>query len=124
MPRPKLRLRSTRTLTPSTETVSRSSVPARMRSPEPGAVQDQEQRQHHRRDQHHHEHAIAGEEEELAAQRRGEPVRNLEGQALRAPDEARAVLDHEGKAEGQQQAVERIAPIEPADQHALDQRCR
>ena len=31
------------TLTPSTETVSRSSVPARMRMPEPRVAQDQEQ---------------------------------------------------------------------------------
>src|SRR5674476_1198677 len=35
MPRPKLRLRRMRTLTPSTETVSRSMVPARMRMPTP-----------------------------------------------------------------------------------------
>src|SRR5674476_480408 len=33
MPRPKLRLRRMRTLTPSTETVSRSMVPAQMRMP-------------------------------------------------------------------------------------------
>ena len=69
---------------------------------------------------HHHEQAIAGEEEELGAQRRRQPGRNWIRQALRAPDEARAVLDDVGEAEGQQQAVERVAPVEPADQHALD----
>ena len=37
-----------------------------------------------------------------------------------APDEARAVLEDEGEAEGQQQAVERVAAIEAADQHPLD----
>ena len=56
----------------------------------------------------------------MRAERAREPARNRVGQALRAPDEAGAVLDHEGETEGQQQAVERIAAIKPADQHPLD----
>ena len=64
--------------------------------------------------------AIAGDEEELVAQRLGQQRRDGDRLALRAPDEARAVLDDEGEAEGQQQAVERIAPVQRADQHALD----
>ena len=68
----------------------------------------------------HHEQPVAGEEEVVARQRRHQPAGHLKRQALRAPDEARAVLEDEGKPEGEQQAVERIAAIEPADQHALD----
>jgi hypothetical protein len=44
----------------------------------------------------------------------------LERQALRAPDEARSVLEDVGEAERQEQAVERIAAIERADQQAFD----
>ena len=122
-PRDKCRDRgcaATRTLTPSTETVSRSKAPARMRSPSRVRFKNHEEAIYRRRDQHHHEHAITGQEEEVRAQRRRESGRNLIGQALRAPDEARPVLDHEGKAKGQQQAVERIAAIKTPDQHALD----
>src|SRR5262249_4291599 len=39
--------------------------------------------------------------------------------ALSGPDEACTVLDDEGEAEGQQQAVERIPSIERPDQDAL-----
>ena len=46
--------------------------------------------------------------------------RNGDRLALRAEDKAHAVLDHESEAEGQQQAVERVASIERTDQHALD----
>src|SRR5581483_8137927 len=38
-----------------------------------------------------------------------------------APNLARAVLDDEGKAEGEQQAIERIAPIDAADQQAFNE---
>ena len=41
-------------------------------------------------------------------------------QGLRPPDEAGAVLEHEGETEGQEQAVERVAAVERADQQALD----
>ena len=47
-------------------------------------------------------------------------ARNGDRLALRTPDEAGAVLDDEGEAEGQQQAVERIAAVERPDQHAFD----
>ncbi len=46
--------------------------------------------------------------------------RNGHGLALRTPDEAGAILDHEGEAERQQQAVERIAPVDSPDEHPLD----
>ena len=114
-------MRSTRTLTPSAETVSRSSVPARMRMPSAGIAQEHEQPRH--RDDHHrhHEHAIAGEEEELVARAAARAARGtVNRHALRAPDVARAVLEDEGEAEGEQQAVERIAAVERADQDALD----
>ena len=53
-------------------------------------------------------------------QRLRQERRDRDRLALRAEDEAGAVLDHEGETEGQQQAVERIAAVERADQHALD----
>ena len=73
-----------------------------------------------RRDDDHHEHAIAGEEEVLARQRGHQPARDLKRNALRAPDEARHVLEDVGEAEGQEQAVERVFAIERADQQPLD----
>ena len=87
---------------------------------EPGPTEDEEQSDHGDGDHQHHEQPVAGEEEIFAGERRYQPAGHLERQALRAPDEARAVLDDEGEAECQQQAVERIAPIKAADQHALD----
>ena len=64
--------------------------------------------------------AVAGDEEQLVLSGCARNGRNGDRLALRAPDEAGAVLDDEGEAEGQQQAVERITPIERPDQHALD----
>ena len=88
---------------------------------EAGVVQDQKQAKHRGCDQRHHEHAIAGKEEVLRAQRRRERTWNLVRQALRSPNETRAVLDHEGQAERQQQTIERVAPVESPHQDALDQ---
>ena len=56
----------------------------------------------------------------FVAQRLRQKRRNGDRLALRAQDEARAVLDDEREAEGEQQAIERIASIERPDQHALD----
>src|ERR1700676_5044992 len=87
---------------------------------EPGVAQQQEQQRD--RDHHHgdHEQAIAGDEKQIVAQGLRQKGRNRDRLALRAPDEAGAILDHEGEAEGQQQAVQRIASVKRADQHALD----
>src|SRR6185437_13837730 len=68
----------------------------------------------------HHEQPIAGEKEVVTAQRRHQPTGDLKGQALRAPDKTRAILEYEGKPERQQQTVEWIAPIKAANQHTLD----
>ena len=48
-------------------------------------------------------------------------ARNGHRLALRAPDEACAVLDDESQAEREQQAVERIAPVNAPDERALDE---
>ena len=90
----------------------------------PRVIEDEKQGQDDDRDHGHHEYAVAGEEEQFAAQWALQEIRDLILQSLRAPNEAGAVLDDEGEAESQQQAVERIAAIEPADQDALDQQGR
>ena len=120
MPRPKFMLRNTRTLTPSTETVSRSRVPARMRMPRRVQLRIREQADHRDGDDRHHEHPVSGEEEIVTRQRRHQPAWHLKRQALCAPNKARAILDDKSKPKGEQQAVERIAPIEAADEHSLD----
>src|SRR5262249_35542165 len=50
----------------------------------------------------------------------GQECRYAHGLALGTPDEARAILDDKGQAEGEQQAVEGIASVEGPDQDALD----
>ncbi len=71
-------------------------------------------------DQRDHEQAIARQEEEVARQRRRQPAGNRVGQALRAPDVARDVLEDIGEAEGEQQAIERIATVDAANEKSLD----
>jgi hypothetical protein len=68
----------------------------------------------------HHKQPIAGDEKELVTQRLRQERRHRHRLALRAPDEARAVLEDKGEAEGEQQAVERVAAVQRPDQHALD----
>ena len=109
-------------LTPSAETVSRSNDAGANAHAEPRPAEHGEQREHRDRSERHHEHAVAGDKEVLVAQRIRQPSGHGEGQGLRAPDDARAVLEHESQAEGQQQAVERIASVDPADQQALDEK--
>ena len=47
-------------------------------------------------------------------------IGHAERQSVRPPDVTADILDDEGEAEGQQQAVDRIAVVDSADHQALD----
>ena len=120
MPSPKLRLRRDAGVDP--EDGDRLEVQCSRADAhaEPGPVEDQKQSDHRRHHQSHHEHAVAGQKKEGAAERAGQPAGDRERQGGRAPDVARAILQDEGQAKGEQQTVQRITAVERADQDALD----